>query len=211
MRVPGAYPRRDSTALTIVEVDLTTLNDPGLLLPSYRVVYRQSWIGIKHTQLYGQILNLAASWNLKFLVTDATGIGAGLTSFLARSLGDTVIPFVFNSRTKSDLGWSFLALIDSGRLQDYAPSNNDDNLARLHELYFQQLIATQFQIVPGPDKKIQWSVPEGTRDLASGELIHDDLVLSAALLSVLDDQTWAVTGPAAVVNAPDPLDDMKGF
>jgi hypothetical protein len=47
--------------------------------------------------------------------------------------------------------------------------------------------------------------------MASGELIHDDLVISAALLSILDDQNWSVTGPAAVVKAADPLDDMKGF
>ena len=211
MRGFGGLPRRDSTALTIVEVDLNTLNDPGLLLPSYRVVYRQSWVGIKHTQLYGQLLNLATTWQLKYLVTDATGVGAGLTSFLARSLGDKVIPFIFNSRTKSDLAWSFLALIDSGRLQDYASPEDNTSLARLHELFFQQLTATQYEIAPGPDKKIKWAVPEGARDLASGELIHDDLVLSAALLAELDKQAWSITGPAAVVKAPDPLDDMKGF
>jgi len=206
-----ANPARDSTAFTIVEVDLNSLNDPGLLLPSYRIVYRQSWIGIKHTNLYGQILNLAATWNIKFLITDATGVGAGLTSFLARSLGDKVIPFIFNSRTKSDLGWSFLALVDSGRLQDYGSPEDGSSLAKLHEQFFQQLIATQYEIVPGPDKKIKWAVPEGTRDLTNGELIHDDLVLSAALLAVLDEQAWSVTGPAAVVKAADPLDDMKGF
>ncbi len=205
-----ANPARDSTALSIVEVDLGTLNDPGLLLPSYRIVYRQSWVGVKHTKLYGQILNLATTWNAKYLITDATGVGAGLTSFLARSLGDKVIPFVFNSRTKSDLGWSFLALIDSGRLQDYAPSQ-PGQLAALHDLFFEQLTATQYEIVPGPDKKIKWAVPEGTRNMANGELIHDDLVLSAALLAILDEQAWAITGPAAVVKAADPLDDMKGF
>jgi len=204
-------PARDSTALSVVEVDLGTLNDPGLLLPSYRIVYRQSWIGVKHTSLYGQILNLASTWNAKFLVTDATGVGAGLTSFLARSLGDKVIPYVFNSRTKSDLGWAFLALVDSGRLQDYADPEDGQSLSRLHQEFFQQLIATQYEIVPGPDKKIKWAVPEGTRDLTNGELIHDDLVLSAALLAVLDEQAWAVTGEAALVKAADPLDDMKGF
>jgi hypothetical protein len=206
-----ANPARDSTALCLVEVDMDSLNDPGLLLPSYRIVYRQSWIGVKHTMLYGQILNLATTWNVKFLITDATGVGAGITSFLARSLGDKVIPYVFNSRTKSDLGWAFLALIDSGRLQDYADPEDGLSLSKLHKEFFQQLIATQYEIVPGPDKKIKWGVPDGTRDLTSGELIHDDLVLSAALLAVLDDQSWSITGPAAVVKAADPLDDMKGF
>jgi hypothetical protein len=54
-------------------------------------------------------------------------------------------------------------------------------------------------------------VPDGTRDLKNGELIHDDLVISAALLSLLDDKRWDVTGQAVVVQARDPLDEMKKF
>jgi len=205
-------PARDSTALTIAEVDLSTVNDPILRLPSYRIVYRQTWIGIKHSHIYGQVLNLAATWNCKLIVVDATGVGAGLSSFLARALGEKVIPFVFNGKTKSDLGWSFLSLVDSGRLTTYAQNpGQPGRLDALHQEFFQQLTATQYEIIPGPDKKIRWSVPEGTRDLATGELIHDDLVIAAALLSQLDLQQWSITGPAAVVKALDPLDDMKGF
>ncbi len=214
-------PGRDATALTIARVDLSTLNDPGLLLPSYEIVYRQSWVGVKHTDLYGQVLSLAATWQVKHIVCDATGVGAGFTSFLARRFGEKVIPFSFNSRTKSDLGWSFLALVDTGRLKTYASPERHQaapdvcqphgRLAQLNALFFLQLQNTQYEIVPGPDKKIKWSVPEGARDLASGELIHDDLIISAALLSVLDQQNWSVSGPAAVVKATDPLDDMKGF
>jgi hypothetical protein len=207
-----ANPGRDATALTIARVNLDTLNDPGLLLPSYEIVYRQTWIGIKHSDLYGAILALAATWNVKHLVCDATGVGAGLTSFLTRRFGEKVIPFVFNSRTKSDLGWSFLGLVDTGRLKTYAPPQGQPGkLNTLHDLFFLQLQSTQYEIVPGPDKKIKWAVPEGARDMASGELIHDDLVISAALLAVLDDQNWSISGPAAVVKAADPLDDMKGF
>jgi hypothetical protein len=186
-------------------------------LPSYEIVYRQQWIGIKHTDIYGQILSMASTWSVKFLICDATGVGAGLTSFLSRSLGSKVIPFTFNSRTKSDLGWSFLSLIDTGRLKDYAvddvkksPCLRGD-LGGLHLEFFTQLQYCQYEIIPGPDKKIKWSVPDGTRDHATGDLIHDDLIISAALLSVLDQQSWSITGPAAVVKAPDPLDDMKGF
>jgi hypothetical protein len=228
-----ANPARDATALTIARVNLETLKDPGLLLPSYEIVYRQQWIGIKHTDIYGQILSMAATWSVKFLVCDATGVGAGLTSFLSRSLGSKVIPFTFNSRTKSDLGWSFLSLIDTGRLKTYAEEDIRSSpnlrgsleqpqdapgvcqprgrLAELHHEFFHQLQYCQYEIIPGPDKKIKWSVPDGTRDHATGDLIHDDLIISAALLSILDQQSWSITGPAAVVKAPDPLDDMKGF
>ena len=205
-------PARDATAMTICEI--ITTPDPTLrcALPHYRIVFRQQWLGIKHVQLYHVLLSLAETWQIRFLVSDATGVGAGLTAFLSKALGSRVIPFVFNSRTKSDLGWAFLALVDSGRLKDYAPQeDHPDNLSRLHALFFQQLQHTQFTIFPGPEKRIRWGVPDGTRDPATGELVHDDLLICAALISQLDDQNWSVSGPGVVIKAHDPLEDMKGF
>ena len=216
-------PARDATALTIARVNFAALNDPGLLLPSYEIVYRRQWVGVKHTDIYGQILSLARTWNIKYLVCDSTGVGAGLTAFLTRSLGSKVIPFQFNSRTKSDLGWSFLTLVDTGRLKDYSLDQPQDaqDIHQIHDfslkmmdlqnIFFRQLEFCQYEIIPGPDKKIKWSVPDGTRDPASGELIHDDLLISTALLSLLDQKPWSVTSPSEVVKADDPLDDMKGF
>ena len=68
------------------------------------------------------------------------------------------------------------------------------------------------EVLPGPQKVMRWGVPDGTRDELSGELVHDDLVLSAALCAALDDQEWAVTAAPLVVRAADPLEDMdKGF
>jgi len=236
-------PARDATALTIAEVDLSTVEDPGLLLPTYRVVFRRKWVGVKHTKIYSQILAYAESWRIRYLVVDATGVGAGLSAFLSRSLGSKVIPFVFNARTKSALGWSFLAMIDSGRMKDYSldelsaikahkrsaerhessadtkrqhqemltKSQANQELLDLQTEYFRQLEYCQYEIVPGPQKQIRWSVPDGTRDPASGKLIHDDLMISAAMLSLLDDQPWSITGPSEIIKARDPLDDMKGF
>jgi muconolactone delta-isomerase len=268
-------PARDATALTIAEVDLSTVEDPGLLLPTYRVVFRRKWVGVKHTKIYSQILAYAESWRIRYLVVDATGVGAGLSAFLSRSLGSKVIPFVFNARTKSSLGWSFLAMIDSGRIKDYgldelsaikahqrsaerhespvdtkrqhhemlpkppagakqsqaegasrpisavpttgvvgqtAPKPHaNQELFDLQTEFFRQLEYCQYEIVPGPQKQIRWSVPDGTRDPASGDLIHDDLMISAAMLSLLDDQPWSITGQSEIIKARDPLDDMKGF
>ena len=239
-----ANPGRDYTALTIARANLATLSDPALMLPTYEIVYRQQWIGVKHVQIYAQILSLAQTWQVRHLVVDATGVGAGLSAFLARTLGGTVIPFTFNSRSKSDLGWAFLAMVDSGRLKDYAPGNapggapakqagvapgnasggapakqagdaaghtSDSTLSRLHAQFFEQLAHCQYEIQPGPEKKIQWSVPNGTRHPASGEWLHDDLLICAALFSVLDQQAWAVSAPSVVINAADPLEEMQGF
>ncbi len=48
-------PARDSTALTIIEIDLSTLADPIVRAPTYRVVDRHAWLGVKHSTIYPQI------------------------------------------------------------------------------------------------------------------------------------------------------------
>ena len=71
-------PRRDATTLTVVEVEARFGQ-----LPAYRTVDRKLWLGVKHTTLHAQILTLADHWHAAWIVVDATGIGAGLASFLA--------------------------------------------------------------------------------------------------------------------------------
>jgi hypothetical protein len=58
-------------------------------------------------------------------VVDATGVGARFASFLADRLSSgprqvIVSLFLFNRKTKSDLGWTLLRSIDGGRLEEYA-------------------------------------------------------------------------------------------
>jgi hypothetical protein len=197
-------PGRDSTALTVVEVDLSTMSDPVIHQPTYKVVDRKLWIGVKHTSIYGQIRALAELWRARFIVVDATGIGAGIASFLAAALPGRVLPFLFNSSTKSKLGWDFLTAIETGRFKNFAGEDPEG--------FYQQLSACQMSVVPGPDRKIKWGVPDSSRDPATGDYQHDDLVLSAALVGVLDEQAWPFGGPALVVRPVDPLIDMdQGF
>ena len=110
-------PRRDATVLTIVEVDLATLSDPLLAAPTYRCVDRRRWVGVKHVTLYGAIRATALAYRARYLVADATGVGAGLVSFLSKTL-EGVIPFEFNRASKSKLGWDFRpsAKPDAGRI-----------------------------------------------------------------------------------------------
>ncbi len=102
-------------------------------LPTYRVVDRLAWTGVKHTALHEQLVDLARNvWGLSALVVDATGVGAGLASFLADRLGRgprkvIVEPFVFTAKSKSDLGWAFVALIDGGRIKEYADDGVRDH------------------------------------------------------------------------------------
>jgi hypothetical protein len=60
---------------------------------------------------------------------------------------------------------------------------------------------------------MKWGVPDGTRDHATGELIHDDLLLSAALCAALDEQEWTVSGTPVMVQRRDPISEMdnKGW
>jgi hypothetical protein len=198
-----ANQQRDSTALTVVEVDLSSLADELVQAPSYRVVNRYLWTGVKHTSLYGQIKALAEHWQARYLVVDATGVGAGLASFLDKALPNKVLPFIFSSKTKSDLGWGFLAVVETGRYKEYLADYEP-----LQVLYLQQLENCQSAVLDGPGRLMRWGVPDGTRDAATGELVHDDLILSAALCHVLDSQAWGLA-QSAVVAGVDPLADFR--
>jgi hypothetical protein len=203
--------RRDSTALTVVEISPSpptsppsgfpptrgegpppTLGEGRSALTSFRVVDRMAWTGMRQTELHAVIVQLARTvWRASVVVVDATGVGAGLASFLTASLAGRrdgqapiqVIPFVFTQASKSALGWDFLALIDSGRLTEYlddSASGTPDG--RLTAVYWEQLRATVYETLPGPGKLLRWHVPS-----ARG---HDDLVMSAALAAVLDGLDW---------------------
>jgi hypothetical protein len=175
-----ARTRRDATALTVVAVDLGTVRDDLLRRPTYRVVDRRLWVNVPHAQLLPQLLDLARTvWAARWLVVDATGVGAGLASLLAAALRGPceVIPFTFSLQSKSALGWAFLAIIESGRWKDYAPDSTPET-----GLYWAQVAACTFTVDAGPGKILRWHVPARRG--------HDDLLLSAALIAALDDRDW---------------------
>lgn len=210
-----ATAKRDSTALTIFEVDMATVEDPLINKPSYLVVGRHEWVDVKHSELYGKIKALAELFQIRFLVVDCTGVGAGLTSFLTAAFGERVIPFMFSSKSKSDLLWDWLGLIDSGRFKDHAVSlEHESNLPEIPEQkeFWRQISFCEFEILIGPQKTVRWGVPDGTRDPSDGNLVHDDLVISAALVAALEEQDWTPAGPTLIVKSKDPLREMdQGF
>ncbi len=210
-------PGRDSTALTVVEVDLTSLADELIHAPTYRVVRRYLWTGTKHATLYGSIKALADHWHAARIVIDATGVGAGLYSFLDKALPGKVIPYVFSAKSKSDLGRGFIAAIETGRFKDFLlppatrlqpPAVFDFGQADFQATFQQQLEACQSTILEGPGKLMRWGVPDGTRDPRTGELVHDDLALSAALCVALDGESWGL-GLSDTVQPTDILAEMR--
>jgi hypothetical protein len=173
----SANPKKDSTAVTVVEVE-PPAGQELVTHPTYRVVQRYVWTGIKHTALYGRLVGLARdTWRARYVAVDATGVGAPIASFLDKALPGKVLPFVFTSKSKSDLGWGFAGVIDSGRYKDYANDHQHDS-----EWFWKQLAAIEYEVRPGPGQLIKWSVPDPA--------LHDDLVMSAALVAVLDGQDW---------------------
>lgn len=190
--------KRDATALTVVDVDVSYGQ-----LPTYRTVNRKLWLGVKHSSLYGQIVALANKWRPVWVVIDATGVGAGLASFLQKALGERLIPVVFSPKVKSDLGWNFVGIVETGRYLEHVPDDTPDCRQFWHEVE-----ACQYEVRDGPGQMMSWGVWE---TVAYDGLIaygHDDLLISSALTSILDQQEWPGTGPSAVVQQADPLAEI---
>lgn len=184
----GKEKRRDSTFLTVVEVDTATCKDPVVARPVYRVVDRYMWTDVAHARLYSALLDLARErWRPRWVVVDSTGVGAGLAGFIGQALKPPryeVIPFLFSLRSKSDLGWGFLGVVDSGRFKDYLDDYEEET-----NLFWHAVRQCDYTVDPGPGHTMRWRVPE--------KMGHDDALMSAALCAVLDELDWrprTVTG-----------------
>lgn len=202
-------PKRDATALTIVEYDLRA-GAP----PLYRIVNRRLWLGTPHAALYDILMTLYHQWRPSHLIVDATGVGAGLASFLRRAIdhtetpahepGQTVIPVEFSSVVKSDLGWGLLGILTTGRCRDYL----HDHAPETRQFWYEAESAEK-EILPGPSKTLRWGVwetPAYDGLIAHG---HDDLLVSLSLLTVLERHlpTWTNV-ESFTVPTPDPMEDI---
>jgi hypothetical protein len=195
-------PRKDSTVVTVFRVDLSTVDDPLIGFPRYEAVNRYWWTGREHSQLYATLVDLVEQWRAAWVVVDATGVGAGLASFLVKRFGSSrdappgaVIRFTFNMATKSSLGWSFLSVIETGRFKDYVQDGAADT-----RQFWRQLEACEFEVLPGAGQRMRWGVTDAE--------LHDDFVVSAALVAVLDEADWTAGMKGEIVEAPDVLSEV---
>jgi hypothetical protein len=165
-----------------VEIVLSTL--PSLHAPTNRVVHTRQWTGENHHTVFGQLKSLAESWRPLHIVMDATGVGEGLWAMLDNAFSTRVIPVKFTQQVKSELGYGFLAIINTGRFRDCDPSPETDR----------QYAACESEILIGPARTMRWGVPEVRRD-AEGRLIRDDSVVADSLTAILDRLEWTVSSP----------------
>ncbi len=131
---------------------------------------------------------------------DATGVGEGLWAMLDKSFPTRVIPVKFTQQVKSELGYGFLTIINTGRFRDCDPSPETDR----------QYAACELEILIGPARTMRWGVPEGRRD-EDGRLLHDDIVVADSLAAILDRLDWTVSSPTVIIRPRDPLRDMSHF
>jgi hypothetical protein len=188
---------RDAVTLRIIEIDLSTLET--LQAPTYRAIHLQQWTGLNHLSVFGKIKALAEIWRPQQIVMDATGVGEGLWAMLDKAFPTRVIPVKFSQTVKSELGYGFLAIINTGRFRDCVPSKETDR----------QYSACESEILTGPAKTMRWGVPEGRRD-ENGLLIHDDIPVTDSLTAVLDRLNWTLHTDTVIINTPDPLLEMDG-
>lgn len=184
---------RDSVSLSIVDLDLSTL--PTLQAPTYRAAHRLQWIGQNHLVVFGQLKALAEAWRPQHIVIDATGVGEGMWALLDKTFPGRVIPVKFTGPEKSEIGYRFLAVIETGRFRDLCPT----------DAVRAQYASCTSEIMIGPAKTMRWSVPEGTRG-PDGELVHDDYLLADALAAVLDRMDWSIQTLVEVSEGFEPLE-----
>ena len=144
---------------------------------------------------------------------------------------DRVTGYAFTRQSKAKLGSNFIAVVETGRFRYWKAEDQ----AEAHQpssdgwWFFRQAEACTYHLPPGGifDQHLQWgvpssakiSVPYGLADaLASARAnapalaIHDDRLLSAALVAVYDDlytiHLRLGRAHSAIIPAQDPLNNL---
>ncbi len=160
-------PRRDSTVITIGELDYSITNDIQKQ-PGVKLVEHYRWTGTKHTELYFRVIDILKNvWRCKRIVVDATGVGQPVASFLRKALGPRIIPFTFTAPSKSKLGFDLMSAVNSGRMKMYAGDGSPE-----YQEFWLEIARAKSQY--RPNQTLNFYV-----DPAKG---HDDFLMSLALV-----------------------------
>ena len=210
-------PRRDYTTITIFEWVAETWQAVDVMVDQ----------GTKHfqnhagrTNLADQIVAYLQLWEVTHIIVDASGIGAGMASYLAEKFENRVTKFTFNAAIKAQLGSDFLALIERGKFQYFTEETGGIPLSDSW-WFWQQCTACDFDLPDGGrfEKDLKWGVPNTKKVTVASEkyLVHDDRLLSAALITIADkllteQKLHLGTAESHIIEAPDPLDtDLEPY
>ena len=156
-------PRRDSTVVTIGRVEWSDEREPVL-----EVVEQYRWTGRDHRTQLGALRRLLREvWSCRRIVVDATGVGAGLASWLQQELSAEVVEqFIFTAPSKSRLAFTLLGMINTGRCRLYAADGSNE-----YRAFWAEVEAARYEM--RANEQMSFYVPESAG--------HDDLLVSLAL------------------------------
>ena len=179
--------------------------------------------GSKHFQevpgrpsLVSRLLAWLELWQVAHLISDESGVGLGMTSWLTNALGENrVTGYNFaGTGKKAALGSALLSLVETGRFR-YWPS--EDHLGD-GWWFWQQVKACAYEVPPDArfDEALKWGVPptHKTPTPAGRKPTHDDRLLSAALIAHLDQllKTGDLvlgTAQSTIIEPTDPLAKLE--
>ena len=195
-RAHGFSDRRDATVVTICDVTLPEGKDYDAKNFVWKVVGRRLFRNLPSEMLQEKICQEIDLWDPRKIIIDHSGLGAMLCDVLSVKYKSKVYPVDITAANKTKMAWDFLAMVDTGRWIEhqgdeinvlkskFEPGKERYEILRepelLQQMFYRELRACRIEPTGNPTN-VRWGVKEGTRDLATGRVLHDDLVMSAAM------------------------------
>ena len=207
-------PGRDYTVATIARIRRDSQVRVG---PIYEVVDIFVDHGSRHFQasrgapsLFDRLLAYLVTWGVSVVVCDSTGVGQGLTDALQEACKGKRQVFGFDfakSYGKARLGSDFLAVVETGRFKYFYDDWEEEGSDAWW--FFEQCKACGYELGEGLpiERGLRWSVGPSVKVVmsdGSSVPVHDDRLLSAALVAELDrlvreGDLFIGTGESAVI------------
>ena len=184
--------------------------DPdGAARPVWQTVARRYYRNVPGQQQEAAIAREIEFWQPARVILDHSGLGCMLSEGLSRRFRTLCFAYDITAAVKTRMAWGFLAMVDTGRWKEYeadpmlvtelssfVPGRDRCEViqdpAMLQQMFFRELRACRMEPTLNA-QVVRWGVPDGTRDGLNGRLIHDDLVMSAALCVLTEDNLPLVT------------------
>ncbi len=192
----GFSDRRDATVVTICDVSLPDGKEYNAKNFVWKVVARRLYRNLRTEMLEERICQDIDHLRASHIIVDHSGLGAMLSDMLVSKYKSKVIPIDITGANKSKMAWDFLAMVDTGRWQEhkgdeinvlksgFVPGREPYEILKepelLQQMFFRELRGCRMEPTGNPSN-VRWGVKDGTRDHATGRILHDDLVMSAAL------------------------------
>lgn len=204
-------PRRDYTVCTMARV----VRGGNRVGPVYQVVDVVADQGSRHFQdapgqpsLFNRLMAYLRLWEPAAVICDATGVGQGIADALTSGYKRPVFGFDFGGGRKARLGNDFLSVIETGRFQ-YFHDPHQFETGSDEWFFFLQCEHCGYELAEGVpiERGLRWGVPERAKvQMPDGQmlLVHDDRLLSAALIAEADrlyraGELFLFSGESAVI------------